>query len=303
MGRMGLAQRLSVITSDRQLDVLVDGPEDGTVLLFHNGTPTAAVPIPQLSEPAAKRALRTVTYSRPGYATSTPNPGRSVADVVADSEAILDQLGAEKCAVLGWSGGGPHALACAALMGGRCLAAATMASVAPYNSGDLDWLAGMGPENIEEFGAAAEGPEVLVPVLERWKADLANVTGEQVAASLGGLVSDVDKAALTGEFAEVMAAAFRRAISTGIEGWLEDDLAFMRNWGFDLASIRTPVAIWQGGQDRMVPYAHGKWLAARVSGAHPRLFDEEGHLSLVHHIERILDDLMALAGLQQTTTP
>jgi pimeloyl-ACP methyl ester carboxylesterase len=297
---MSASQRLSIVTEGRELDVVVEGPEDGVVLLFHNGTPTAAVPIPQISGPAAERGLRMVTYSRPGYANSTPHPGRSVADAVTDSEAILDELGAGRCVVLGWSGGGPHALACAALMN-RSLATVSLAGVAPHNPGGLDWLAGMGPENVEEFNAAVAGPDALIPVLERWRGDLAHVTGDQVAASLGGLASEVDQAALTGDFAEVMAAVFRRAVSTGIEGWLEDDLAFVRDWGFDLSAIRTPVAIWQGGQDRMVPYSHGKWLAAHVSGAKARLFDEEGHLSLVHHIDRILDDLIELAGLSQPT--
>jgi len=288
-----------VACKGRRIEVLVDGPEDGLVLLFHNGTPSAAVPMPQLTAPAANRGLRTVTYSRPGYATSAPDRGRSVADAVADTEAILDALGARQCVAMGWSGGGPHALACAALMSERCLAAATLASVAPHNAEGLDWFDGMGPENVEEFGAAEQGAEALAPLLERWRSDLAEVTGEQVAAALGGLVSGVDKVALHDDFAEVMAAAFRRAVSTGIEGWLEDDLAFVRDWGFDLSAMRTPVAIWQGGQDRMVPLAHGRWLAEHVASAQPRFMDDDGHVSLVHHIDHILDDLLKLLTLDR----
>jgi len=296
---MGTAERLTVGTAGRELDLLVEGPEDGAVLLFHSGTPSAAVRMPALSDAVVARGLRLVTWSRPGYAGSTPQPGRSVADVVEDAEAILDELGAQQCIALGWSGGGPHALACAALMKDRCLAAATIASVAPYDPRSLDWSDGMGPENIEEFGATLEGEAKLRPILQRWASELATVTGEQVAASLGGLASDVDKAALTGEFAEVMAESFRASISGGVEGWLEDDLAFVRDWGFELTTIRTPVAIWQGAQDRMVPLAHGKWLAAHVSGAQSRLFDDEGHLSLVLKIDRIVEDLVELAGLRQ----
>ncbi|TMC87752.1 MAG: alpha/beta hydrolase, partial [Chloroflexi bacterium] len=153
---MGTAERLTVGTAGRELDVLVEGPEDGAVLLFHSGTPSAAVRMPDLSTAAVSRGLRLVAWSRPGYAGSTPQPGRSVADVVEDAEAILDELGAQHCVALGWSGGGPHALACAALMKDRCLAAATIAGVAPYDPRSLDWTAGMGPENIEEFGATLE---------------------------------------------------------------------------------------------------------------------------------------------------
>ena len=288
---------MTVRAAGRDLEVLVEGPDSGPVLLFHSGTPTAAVPNPEISGPAAKRGLRTVAFSRPGYATSTPQRGRSVADVVPDVEAILDELGAERCVSIGWSGGGPHALACAALLSERCSAVATMAAVAPYPADGLDWLAGMGTDNLDEFGAALESEEALTRYLERSATELAGVTGEQLGAALGGLVSDVDKAALTGEFADVLAEAFRRAVSTGIAGWRDDDLAFVRPWGFELSSIRVPVAVWQGDQDRMVPFAHGRWLAAHVHGARPHLLEGDGHLSLVHHIDRILDDLMQVAGL------
>lgn len=292
---MGEARRLTVrAAGGRDLDVLVDGPEGGTVLLFHNGTPTAAVRNPHVVNPAAKRGLRTVTYSRPGYADSTPQHGRSVADAAQDSEAILDALGADQFLALGWSGGGPHALACAALLPERCAAAATMGGVAPYGAAGIDWFAGMGPENIEEFGAAVKGEEPLITFLERAAGELRNVTGDQLAQALGGLVSDVDKTALTGDFAEALAESFRRAVSNGIAGWRDDDLAFMRPWGFDLKSVRVPVAIWHGAQDRMVPIDHGRWLAANVAGAQSRLLDDEGHLSLVNHVDRILEDLVEL---------
>jgi pimeloyl-ACP methyl ester carboxylesterase len=153
----------------------------------------------------------------------------------------------------------------------------------------------MGPENIVEFGAAVDGVDRLTEYLEREAVVLRTVTGEDVAAALGGLVPEVDKAALTGEFAEVMAETFRRAVSTGIAGWRDDDLAFTRPWGFELGSIRVPIAVWQGAQDRMVPYDHGRWLAANIPGAQARLLDDEGHLSLVNHLDRILEDLIELS--------
>lgn len=293
---MGEARWLTVrAAGGRDLEVLVDGPDRGAVLLFHNGTPTAAVRNPHVANPAAKHGLRTVTYSRPGYARSTSQHGRSVADAAEDSEAILDSLGADRFVTLGWSGGGPHALACAALLPERCLAATTVAGVAPYAAAGLDWFAGMGPENVNEFGAAVEGERPLVEFLEKASAGLSDVTGPELAAALGGLASDVDKTALTGEFAEVLAESFRRSVSSGIAGWRDDDLAFAQPWGFDLKSIRVPVAIWQGALDRMVPFDHGRWLAANIPTAHARLIEDEGHLSLVNHIERILDDLVELS--------
>ncbi|HSS94624.1 MAG TPA: alpha/beta fold hydrolase [Candidatus Dormibacteraeota bacterium] len=292
---MGEARWLTVrAAGGRDLEVLVDGPDRGTVLLFHYGTPSAAVRNAMITAPAAKRGLRTVVYSRPGYASSTPNPGRAVADAAQDSETILDALAADRFVTVGWSGGGPHALACAALLSERCLAAATIGSVAPNEAEGLDWSAGMGPENIAEFAAAVSGEQSLGAFLEKAAEGLREVTGPEVAAALGGLVSQVDKDALSGEFGDILADSFRRSVSTGIAGWRDDDLAFVRPWGFELTSMRVPVAIWQGAQDLMVPYDHGRWLSAHVTGAQQRLLEDEGHLSLLKHIDRILEDLVEL---------
>jgi pimeloyl-ACP methyl ester carboxylesterase len=281
----------------RDLEVLTEGPTDGLPLIFHYGTPCAAVLFRPLVAEATQRKLRTIVYSRPGYATSTAKSGRSVADAIADVQAILGELDLDEFVTIGWSGGGPHALACAAGFPDRCAAAVSLAGVAPYAAAGLDWMAGMGPENIEEFNLALEGEAALTPWLEREVKVLGQVKGSDVADALGGLVSDVDKAALTGDFAEFMAAVFRRAVSSGIAGWRDDDLAFIRDWGFDLAQIETPVAVWQGEQDRMVPFTHGQWLADHIPNARVRLYRDEGHLSLaVKALDRIIDDLVAIAG-------
>ncbi len=279
----------------RDLEVLTDGPTDGLPLIFHYGTPCAAVLHRPLVAAATQRRLRTVVYSRPGYATSTAKFGRSVADAIADVQAILGELDVDEFVTIGWSGGGPHALACAASLPDRCAAAVSLAGVAPYAAAGLDWMAGMGPENTEEFNLALQGEAALTPWLEKEARVLGQVKGPDVATALGGLVSDVDKAALTGEFAEFIAAVFRRAVSSGIAGWRDDDLAFTRDWGFDLGQIERPVAVWQGEQDRMVPFTHGQWLAEHIPNARVRLYRDEGHLSLaVKALDRIIDDLVAI---------
>jgi pimeloyl-ACP methyl ester carboxylesterase len=169
-----------------------------------------------------------------------------------------------------------------------------MAGVAPYRANGLDWLAGMGADNVEEFSAASAGEAALSRFLDDHAAELATVHGDSVAKALGDLVSDVDNRQLTGGFAAFLAASFRAAVTTGIAGWRDDDLAFMRDWGFPLTAA-SPVAIWQGGQDRMVPYAHGEWLAANIPGARAHLRPDDGHLSLViGAFDDILDDLVAL---------
>jgi pimeloyl-ACP methyl ester carboxylesterase len=277
----------------RALEVSASGPDQGTPLVFHHGTPSDRTQYPPFAEAAAARGLRLVTYSRPAYGGSSRQPGRVIADCAADTLAIVEQLGAGRFYTAGWSGGGPHALACAALLGDRVLGCATIAGVGPFGAAGLDFLEGMGRDNQEEFGAALAGPSQLQDYLERQAQVLAEVTGEQVAAALGDLVSPVDVGALAGDFAAYLATTFRQAVSTGLWGGFDDDLAFTRPWGFDLDEVGVPVVVWQGGQDRMVPFAHGQWLATQVPGARPRLLPEEGHLSIaVASFGNILDDLL-----------
>jgi pimeloyl-ACP methyl ester carboxylesterase len=283
----------TVTTDGRALELVRHGPPDAFPLVFHCGTPNAPDEFPQLFDAVTDRGWQLVAHARPGYARSTRQEGRSVADVAGDVAALLDRFELNEFAVLGWSGGGPHALACAALLPDRCAGAASLAGVAPYDAEGLDFLAGMGPENIEEFGAAARSPEALTAFLEPFAGAMREITADQVADELGGLIDHVDRGALTGEFAESMARMLRRAVSTGIDGWFDDDLAFVKPWGFDLDTIRVPVSIWQGAHDKMVPFAHGQWLAAHVPGARVHLYDDEGHLSLVNQLPRILDDLSA----------
>mgnify|MGYP000861908663 FL=1 len=277
----------------RQLEFRAAGPEDGEVLLFHHGTPGAGLPFIPMAEAAAKRGLRTVMYSRPGYGTSTPQPGRRVIDAASDAAHVLDAVGTTTFRTIGWSGGGPHALACAAALPGRCMAAVTIASVAPYTAGEFDWFDGMAEENVQEFGLALQGAEALTPFLEAFAGAVSSISPEDIASSLGGLLSEVDKAHMTGDLANWLAETFRIGLSHGIAGQLDDDLAFVSHWGFDLRDVKDAV-IWQGAQDRMVPYRHGVWLADNIPGARRRLFPAEGHLSIaVGSFDRILDDLLS----------
>jgi pimeloyl-ACP methyl ester carboxylesterase len=269
------------VLEGRTVQVLAAGPADGLPFLFHTGTPAGLVHYQPISDAAADAGLRCVMYSRPGYGGSDPQPGRLVADAAVDVATILDHLGADRFVTAGWSGGGPHALACAALLPERCLAAATIAGVAPYSALGLDWLDGMADENIIEFGAAVSGVEGLTVLLTGAVEQLREVTGAGIVEAFGGLVTAPDEAALTGEFADYLAEQTRMAVASGIAGWRDDDLAFTTDWGFALDDIKVPVTVWQGDQDAMVPPGHGQWLASHVPGARARLVDGEGHLSLV----------------------
>jgi pimeloyl-ACP methyl ester carboxylesterase len=285
------------VPGGRTVDVLLAGPAEGLPLVLHNGTPSGLGAWSGTVEAARVRGMRTIMVARPGYEGSTPRPGRRVADVAGDIAAVLDALDCDAFLTVGWSGGGPHALACSAVLRGRCLAAATLASVAPYQADKLDWLAGMGPENIKEFGAALDGEAALTDFLSSEAAGLRHVQGAQLAAELGGLISGADNAVLTGAFADHLAALLRSAVSRGIAGWRDDDLAFVAGWGFELSDAGG-VAVWQGSEDLMVPAAHGKWLARHIPGARARMRRGEGHLTLqANKFGEVLDDLIDLAGL------
>ncbi len=291
-------RRLLRLADGRDIEFLTAGPEDGLPLVVHEGTPVGLEINSKLGAAAAERGLRIVQVARPGYVQSTPLPGRRVADIAADVAAVLDDLGSGTFVSIGFSGGGPHSIACAALLPGRCLAAASVAGVGPSGVDGLDFLAGMGPENVEEFGLAMQGEAALTPFLEKEAASLRDITGEQIVGALAGLISGADAAVLTGEFADSLAAGLRSAVSNGIAGWRDDDLAFAAPWDFWPDTQAAPIAIWQGDQDNMVPFAHGQWLAARIPGARVHLQPGAGHLTMtVTAINEILDELLVLAEL------
>jgi len=278
----------------RVLEFRVSGPDDGLPLVFHHGTPGARTPIRALERAAHERGLRIVQISRAGYGGSARHRGRSVVDVVPDVRAVLDLLNSPECVVAGWSGGGPHSLACAArLMGVR--AALVIAGVAPYEADGLDFLEGMGEENVTEFGVALEGEDDLSDYLGPIRQHLVDVTVEGIVTSLETLLPEVDKKVLTDEFGEDMAASFHEALRIGFDGWLDDDTAFVKPWGFGLHEIQVPTMLWQGSADLMVPFAHGQWLAAHLANVTAHLEDGEGHLSIaIGAIDRMLDELMAV---------
>ena len=277
----------------RTLSYVEAGDPGGPLLIGQHGTPGAGRLFRSEVEGAERLGARLVAYSRPGYDGSTPQPGRSVADAAADIAALLDALGADRFATYGWSGGGPHALACAALLPERCAAAATIAGVAPSDQPDLEFLEGMGDGNIEEFGAAFEGREKLTPMLEAEAAGLMQISPDQIVEAMAPFLSDVDAAALTGGLAEHLMGMFRSGLAEGVEGWVDDDLAFVKPWGFDLSAVTVPTLIWQGVQDEMVPGAHGRWLREHVAGAEGGILDGEGHLTLfVNRVAEIQEWLL-----------
>ncbi len=281
----------------RTVEAVDEGDPDGTLLLVHHGSPGAAAAFEPFDRAAAERGIRLVTLSRAGFGDSSRHEGRSVASAAADAAALADHVGAERFLTMGWSGGGPHALACAALLPERVRAAATIAGAAPYDADGLEWADGMGESNQIEYPLAARDSDELLRWMQPQVEAFAVVEPDEIVAELRTLISEVDEAEVNGALGELVATSFRRAFTNGVWGWYDDDLAFVRPWGFELGSIRVPVSVWQGRQDLMVPFAHGEWLVAHIPTARARLRPEHGHFSLaVGSMGEILDDLLEAAA-------
>ncbi|HUY55682.1 MAG TPA: alpha/beta hydrolase [Candidatus Nanopelagicaceae bacterium] len=276
--------RQSVLdTADgRQLEIFEAGPAVGPAIVVHHGTPGSGLLAPAWVEDADQRGLRLVGFSRPGYSRSSRRAGRSVAQVVDDVVTVADALGLDQLATWGISGGGPHALACAALLPERVVAASCISGVAPYLSEGLDWTEGMGEANVAEFGLATGGNDGrLLAALEAGVEVMRTASPEQMVGEMSSILSPEDEATMGGDFGLVIVDQMRHGLAQGPFGMFDDDLAFVSPWGFDPASIQVPTQVWQGGADLMVPAAHGAWLAARIPGAEAHLDPTVGHLTVV----------------------
>jgi pimeloyl-ACP methyl ester carboxylesterase len=265
----------------RVLGVHEGGDLGGVPVVYHHGTPASGVLWSEHVSLAEEQGIRLIGYDRPGYGESTPAPDRVVADAARDVEAIADALGLERFASWGISGGGPHVLACAALCDDRLAACAALAAVAPYDADGLHWLAGMGEGNVHEFTTVLEGRDALTPLLEGEALVLTGADLGRVMDGMSTLLSPPDREVMRDGIGAFMVEGARAGMEHGVEGWVEDDLAFVQPWGFEVEEIARPVLVLQGRQDLMVPYAHGEWLAARIPGAEARLADDEGHLTLL----------------------
>jgi pimeloyl-ACP methyl ester carboxylesterase len=271
----------SVTTADgRTLTVREGGDPDGVPVLVHGGTPSSSMIYPRHLRDAEERGIHLFSYDRPGYGGSTRHKGRTVADCATDVVAVCDQLGIERFCVWGISGGGPHALATAALLPERVAAAAALAPVAPFDAEGLDFYEGMGELNVESMHAVLAGEEAHLARLEQDREDLLSASPEQLTEVLATLLGPADREVLHGEIAAFILESARAGIESSLDGWFDDDLVLVEPWGFDLAAIRVPVLHWQGEQDKFVPFGHGVWLSKRIPGVDSRLSPEDGHLTL-----------------------
>lgn len=272
----------------RILAVAEWGDPNGHGLFALHGTPGGRIGYWMDPTIYARHGLRRFTYDRPGYGDSTRDGGRIVADAVADIEAIADALGVEQYAVTGGSGGGPHALAVAALGGDRVLRCLADVSIAPFGAPGLDFLAGMNEGNVIEFNAALAGEETLRPLLVRERTTTMGRLVDGRSDFLGDdyEMSEPDRLQMAKHLTRVQHHLLT-CLEPGVDGWVDDDIAFTKPWGFDVESIRIPVYLSYGRSDNLVPAAHGDWLAAHIPGAEAHVSDA-GHMGDDAEIERQL---------------
>ncbi len=271
------------------------GPPDGRPVISIHGTPGSRYGGPPPDHPHLYDELnaRVIGFDRPGYGLSTRRAGRVAADAARDVETIADALGLDEFAVTGGSGGGPHCLAVASLLPARVTRAACVVGVAPLGSPGLpldQWTAGMTQGNVDEFTWSLTGEAVLRPNLEKQAGDdLARVAVDPTNP-LGETyeMSDGDREIMARpEYAVRMQRLMQEAYRQGVDGWLDDDLAFTKPWGFDLSALKAPVTVWYGTDDTLVPPAHGNWLAQHVPNALV-IRMSGGHLELVNRAEELL---------------
>jgi pimeloyl-ACP methyl ester carboxylesterase len=273
----------SIRTPDgRTLAVEIDGDPAGRPVLVHNGTPNSRHLYGPNVQDAKERGLRLIGYDRPGYGGSSPKPGRTVADCATDVRAICAGLHIDRLAMWGISGGGPHVLACAALLPDLVIAAASLASQAPYGAEGLDFFEGMGQGNVDDSRLFFEDQAASRAQLEKDREEMLATPAEDAAAGLESLLSPTDKAVLQGGIAEYLTYALQDGMELSGEGWWEDN-CLLEPWGFELADITVPVLLMHGREDKFVPFGHGRWLAGHIPGVEARLLDHDGHLTLLEH--------------------
>jgi pimeloyl-ACP methyl ester carboxylesterase len=273
----------------RTLAVETSGSARGKPVFLLHGTPGSRLGQAPRGALLSWMGIRLITFDRPGYGDSDRLPGRRVVDGAADVAAVADRLGLKEFAVVGRSGGGPHAMACAALLPDRVTRTAVLVSLAPRDAVGLDWYAGMAPGNVRDHSRARNGNPALAASLRERSRDIRDDPYRMVAA-LREEMPDSDRRVVADQGVRTMLQTnFREALrSHEAGGWIDDVLAFNQQWGFDPADIPGPVLIWHGEDDVFAPVEHARWLAERIPLSQLHAVPDTAHFGVLRVLPSIL---------------
>lgn len=290
-----------LITNWRRLTYRRTGNPRGFPVFLLHGTPGCRLSVRPSDADLHRLGVHLITYDRPGYGRSDPHPGRSVADAADDVRAIADHLGLGRFAVMGRSGGGPHALACAALLPDRVTRAASLVGPAPFDAPGLDWLEGMVDLNRRQFRAAQLGARqlarIIFPQVVAMRADPEHLVRRlEAEASPGDRRTFRDPA-----YRAELVASITEAVGRSLDGWASDSLAFTRPWGFDPRWISVPTLLWHGVWDVFIPVTHALWLAEQIADSVLMLAERSSHMAAAQMQRGVLrwllqGDVLDLAG-------
>jgi pimeloyl-ACP methyl ester carboxylesterase len=256
-----------LVIEDRVVKYCLYGPQDGIPVISHNGSPSTRWKRPNIVSAIERSGVLMLAHDRPGYGGSTRHVGRRVADTVEDVRRLADALGWERFAIHGHSGGGPYALACAALLPERVTRCAVGAGLAPSHAEGVDFFGHLDPSRGKAFRLALEGEEQLRLYMAEGAAGImATIAagGPEMLPEPGEPGPPEPTRAIDDPAAM---ARLRATFLDSLDGWIDDQFAAVHPWGFDVTDIRTPVGIWHGSRDTRMPRAHSDWLTAHIPTA------------------------------------
>jgi pimeloyl-ACP methyl ester carboxylesterase len=286
MGLSPVVQHVAV--GDRTLAVEVTGAPNGFPVFLMHGTPGSRKGPRPRGIALHRLGIKLISYDRPGFGESGRVQKRSVADAAHDVAAIADHLQAPTFAVVGRSGGGPHALACAAQMPERVTRTAVLVSLAPTDAVDLDWYEGMNNQNQSDYTSADADAQALLANLESW-AERMQRDPRDFLDRLHGEATGYDRVLIEDpHFRRQLLATYAEATRQGADGWIDDVLALRRPWGIDLSLVRCPVRLWHGADDEFSPVRHSRWLAAQLRNADLEVQPDAGHFSAMEVMPSML---------------
>lgn len=266
------------VADGRTVAVARFGPTGGAPVIAHHGTPMCRLDLPGSVAMLEEIGVDLIMFDRAGYGRSTPLPGRDIAAAAADTAAVADALGVDRFGVYGVSGGGPHSLACAALLGDRVTRTACVVGIGPYDAPGLDFYDGLHELSVVEFDVALRGRDAMQTYVDEFVAETRSAGMAVMDEWADGLPAP-DREAYYGtpEARGILARALTEALAVSGDGWVDDGLAFVAPWGFELGAITTPVSVWAGAMDVLVPAEHARYMAAHIDASELHVVPDRGH--------------------------